>query len=422
MNKKFLALVLALMMVLSLSIIPAWADEDNVPLTEEPLDAEGVLRFEGLAERMRSHYYTILALEENIATIRASDYEKMEEQLRDGLNKIADAQWQALSPDLSGLGPVGEMLGPIASMMGASTAQSLQTQYDAMREQFDAIRSGELQQDHADLIRQIENAENTIVMMGETMYLTRLALEDNMTALDRQAAALERTIEEMELRYQLGQISALTLNEVKSGKTQLESVRQTLQMNLDSISRQLNAMVGEDLTANLSVERVDWVNADQLASMDLEKDLERAKAASYDLYAAKKTLDEADEAFQDAADEYNRNEKNYEYVQAEHVWQAAQYTYHAEVQNFELTFRALYAQVKDNQQLVEAAKVQLACEQENYNVDELKYQQGNISHNALLTAHDDLQAAQDAVTSAEYDLLTAYNNYRWAVDFGLLNG
>ena len=49
-----------------------------------------------------------------------------------------------------------------------------------------------------------------------------------------------------------------------------------------------------------------------------------------------------------------------------------------------------------------------------------KYKDSLIRSIAIFSG--DEQAAQDAVTSAEYDLLTAYNNYRWAVDFGLLNG
>lgn len=45
-----------------------------------------------------------------------------------------------------------------------------------------------------------------------------------------------------------------------------------------------------------------------------------------------------------------------------------------------------------------------------------------ISRNAYLEASDTLTTAREKVTSAKYDLFTAYNNYRWAVDEGLLNG
>ena len=53
---------------------------------------------------------------------------------------------------------------------------------------------------------------------------------------------------------------------------------------------------------------------------------------------------------------------------------------------------------------------------------QLRYEQGTISENALHTAEDELYTAQDTVSGAERDLFTAYNNYRWAVDYGLLAG
>ena len=52
---------------------------------------------------------------------------------------------------------------------------------------------------------------------------------------------------------------------------------------------------------------------------------------------------------------------------------------------------------------------------------ELKYQQGTISKNSLLDAKDDLDDAQYAVDTAKRNLFTAWNNYQWAVEKGILN-
>ena len=60
-------------------------------------------------------------------------------------------------------------------------------------------------------------------------------------------------------------------------------------------------------------------------------------------------------------------------------------------------------------------------EESNYAADQLKYEQGTISKNTLLTAQDDLESARDTVATAERNLFSAYNNYRWAVDHGILN-
>jgi outer membrane protein TolC len=51
----------------------------------------------------------------------------------------------------------------------------------------------------------------------------------------------------------------------------------------------------------------------------------------------------------------------------------------------------------------------------------MKYEQGTISKNTLLSAEDDLHAAEDTVQNAAIDLFSAYNTYCWAVQHGILN-
>lgn len=412
MKKRWTVLLLALAMLSALAV-GALADEQKKDETaaEETAqtapDAEGTLRFENLSARMKTGYYTVMSLEENIAAIECIDYDKMYEDLRDGLNQIAEAQWMMLQ--IPGAGET-------------YTYKSLQDQYDTLRKTFDDIKDGKLQQDNADLVRQLRDAENQLLMAGQTLYINLLGLEDQSAALTRQTAALDRTIEEVKLRYELGQVSAMTLQQTEAGKTQAESGKAALDAAAAQLRRQLNAMTGEELTAPLTLNALPEVTAEQLAAMDVEKDLEKAKAVSYDLYAAKLTLDDADEEYKDKAGDLGYNEDNYEYIAVKHRWQAAQYTYNAAVQNFELSFRSLYDSVQSYASALNAAKVSLECERSDLAAAQLRYEQGTISENALHTAEDELYTAQDTVSGAERDLFTAYNNYRWAVDYGLLAG
>ena len=412
MKKRWTALLLALAMLSALAV-GALADEQKKDETaaEETAqtapDAEGTLRFENLSARMKTGYYTVMSLEENIAAIECIDYDKMYEDLRDGLNQIAEAQWMMLQ--IPGAGET-------------YTYKSLQDQYDTLRKTFDDIKDGKLQQDNADLVRQLRDAENQLLMAGQTLYINLLGLEDQSAALTRQTAALDRTIEEVKLRYELGQVSAMTLQQTEAGKAQVESGKAAIDAAVAQLRRQLNAMIGEELTAPLTLNALPGVTAEQLAAMDVEKDLEKAKAVSYDLYAAKLTLDDADEEYKDKAGDLGYNEDNYEYIAVKHRWQAAQYTYNAAVQNFELSFRSLYDSVQSYASALNAAKVSLECERSDLAAAQLRYEQGTISENALHTAEDELYTAQDTVSGAERDLFTAYNNYRWAVDYGLLAG
>ena len=411
MKKRWTALLLALAMLSALAV-GALADEQDKEKTaaEETAqtapDAEGTLHFENLSARMRTGNYTLLSLEENIAAIECIDYDKMYEDLRDGLNSIASAQW--------GLIQMGQ---------GESyTYETLTQRYDALRKTFDDIKEGKLQQDNADLVRQLRNAQASLLAAGESLYVGLLALEDQSAALTRQTAALDRTIEEVKLRYELGQVSAMTLQQTEAGKAQVESGKAAIDAAAAQLRRQLNAMIGEELTAPLTLNALPGVTAEQLAAMDVEKDLEKAKAVSYDLYAAKLTLEDADEEYKDKAGDLGYNEDNYEYIAVKHQWQAAQYTYNAAVQNFELSFRSLYDSVQSYASALNAAKVSLECERSDLAAAQLRYEQGTISENALHTAEDELYTAQDTVSGAERDLFTAYNNYRWAVDYGLLAG
>ena len=412
MKKRWTALLLALAMLSALAV-GALADEQDKekPAAEETAqttpDAAGTLRFENLSARMKTGYYTVMSLEENIAAIECIDYDKMYEDLRDGLNQIAEAQWMMLQ--IPGAGET-------------YTYKSLQDQYDTLRKTFDDIKDGKLQQDNADLVRQLRDAENQLLMAGQTLYINLLGLEDQSAALTRQTAALDRTIEEVKLRYELGQVSAMTLQQTEAGKAQVESGKAAIDAAVAQLRRQLNAMIGEELTAPLTLNALPGVTAEQLAAMDVEKDLEKAKAVSYDLYAAKLTLDDADEEYKDKARDLGYNEDNYEYIAVKHRWQAAQYTYNAAVQSFELSFRSLYDSVQSYASALNAAKVSLECERSDLAAAQLRYEQGTISENALHTAEDELYTAQDTVSGAERDLFTAYNNYRWAVDYGLLAG
>ena len=410
MKKRWTALLLVLAMLSALAV-GALADEQKKDETaaetaQTAPDAEGTLRFENLSARMKTGYYTVMSLEENIAAIECIDYDKMYEDLRDNLNLIADYQWGMIQ----------------AGQSGSYAYETLEQRYDNARKTFDDIKEGKLQQDNADLVRQLRNMQDSLTAMGESLYVNLLSLEDQSAALTRQTAALDRTIKEVKLRYELGQVSAMTLQQTEAGKAQVESGKAAIDAAAAQLRRQLNAMIGEELTAPLTLNALPEVTAEQLASMDVEKDLEKAKAVSYDLYAAKLTLDDADEEYKDKAGDLGYNKDNYEYIAVKHQWQAAQYTYNAAVQNFELSFRSLYDSVQNYASALNAAKVSLECERSDLAAAQLRYEQGTISENALHTAEDELYTAQDTVSGAERDLFTAYNNYRWAVDYGLLAG
>ena len=342
---------------------------EGSPALEEPEyipDPVGSLSFQNLETRMREGNLSMLALEENIQSIQVTDFDKMYEDLRKGLNGIASAQWMMTS------------LGQGGSYASAAMSQS----YASMRETF-ALAEMEL--------------------TGQS--------------LDRSLAALDRSLQELELRHQMGQISSLTLKQAQGGRVSLVSGQQTLDMNMENLNIQLELMAGGELTGQTRLGPLPAVTPEQLGTMDLEKDLEAARETSYSLYAAKLALDGARDAYWDAGGSpYYENDTRYQFQSAKHTWQAAQHTYNAAVQNFETAFRTLYLQVKDYQQVLAAARTSLAVEEDSFAAAQLKFEQGTISQNALLEAKD-----QVCVVGWVTAVSPATTHYRWAVDRGILN-
>ena len=381
--------------------------EEQAPAEEYIPDPVGSISFTNLEHRLRENNLNLLALEESIQSIEAIDYEKMTDDIRKQINQIAQAQWGMITGIPGGIGSIA--------------ASSMDAAYDSLRDTFDDLKDGKIQKDNAAVIRQLENAQEQIVMAAESLYVALVDLELNDSALDRQLTALDRTIREMELRYELGHISSQTLRQTQASRTALVSGQQTLEMNISNYKAQLEMLIGAEQTGNIQLQGLPQVTSQQLEEMDLEADLAAAKEVSYDLFAAQRTLEDAQEDFKDAGKDYNYNEKKYQYVSAQHTWESAQYTYQATLQSFENSFRSLYLQVKDYKQVLDAARTALAVEQDNYSVAQLKHSQGSLSDNGLLEAEDKVKSAQETVEGAEVDLFTAYHNYRWAVDYGILN-
>lgn len=441
MRKRILAFVLAAALIGSLLVTAAVAEEDGAPAetaqsgesapmenqsgetaavtdgestageTQEPQqdaqteipapDPVGQLSFANLENRMRENNLTILMLEESIASIDEIDFDKQIDDLRQQLNKIAASI-------------------TILRLMGDSeAADALQANYDSMKAQFDQLYEGDVQDDYDAAVRQLRNTEDQMIKTAETIYINILELQNTDAQLQRSLAAMNRTVQEMELRYDLGQISTLQLQQTESGRTQLKSSLETVEMNLDNLIVQMEVMIGAEQTGALKLGEIPDVTDEQIAAMDLEKDLAAAKEVSYALFDAQKTLNDAKETYEDAIDGKGIN--SYQRKSAEHTWKAAQYTYEAAVQSFELSFRTAFNAVADQQQILKASQTALALQQDTYASMELKYQQGSISKNALQDAKDDLDDAQTAVDTARHNLFTAYRTYRWAVDKGLLN-
>lgn len=379
-------------------------------------DEVGTVTFANLERRMREKNLQLNAIEENVLIIEDIDYDDLYEDLRKQLNEIAKMQWGLVTiPDAAIAG------GMVSGFERDKSLDQLDQAYDATRDAFDSIKDGEMQKDNADIVWKLNSLEDQIVMGGEALYVALAGLEIKEAGLQRQLTALNRTVEEMELRYNMGQISALQLSQVKAGRSSLVSGLETLRMNISNYKLQLEMMIGAEQTGEITLGTLPEVTVEELEKMNPEEDLLTAKTNSYALHEAALTLEDASEDYEDAGGDDYSSPDEYGYKKARHTWNSAQYTYNNTIQEFELKFRTLYAQVQDCYQIWSAALVSLDSEQHSFQAAEMKYQQGSISKNAYLDAQDTLAAAEETVKTAANDLFSMYNTYCWAVQHGILN-
>ena len=384
---------------------PNGENAPETPDVPEP-DALGTASYANLESRVRENNLTVLSLEETIASIETIDLDKVREDVLQSMNSIRTGIFQ---------------MRPLAQYDSSLnyTIDTMEQTHATLKATFDDLKSGRRQRTNDGIVMQLRNAQNQVVMGAESLYVALLEMDNTRGELTSQLAALDRTVQEMELRYAMGQISALTLQQVKSGRAALASGLATLEVNIGTYTAQLENLLGAEITGELKLSEVPEITDGQIAAMDMEKDLETSRANSYELYNAAMTLDDAEEAWEDVKDQYKA--KNQMRISGQHTWQAAQYTYEATVQGYELRFRTVYNAVADYRQILTAQEAALELQRDTYAAQELKYQQGTISQNALLEARDTLAAAENDVTTAKHNLFTAYRAYRWAVDFGVLN-
>lgn len=361
-------------------------------------DAQGTVSWENLKSRIQTGNLSTMALAESIESLDAIDYEIMRQDLLDQLNSLAQLKFY-----------IG-MSGGTATYEGAL--------YDSAKERFEDFKEGKLQQDDADSKRQLQNAANQILMGGESLYLSILSLEATADTATRELSALNRSIEDTQLRATLGMASASELQALELSRSNAETQLQSIHTTIHTQKAQLQALLGEKITGNITLVGQPVLPATALASMDYEASLDAAKLASWSLRSAEKDLEDAKDAFDDAKEKYTP--LSYKYDVAEHTWNAAQLTYQSAVQDFETAFRARYDAVFECEQLLEGKKTATAYESSQLDVQKLKYELGMISQSDLYQAQDALATAQADETIAAYNLYASYSSYCWAASHGIV--
>ena len=457
-HTRVLALGLTCTALLSLAT-PAMAARQNASTTpisasgttSVTIPSDGTLAFSQIGERVKANNLTLKAAEESLKQAKAMDWDDAIDEMEDAIdnldiqisqllngstNQLATAN-AALTASLDKVSVSGEKIENLGDVInsainvsmlktlaqyGQMQAESLKSTKESLEDQLDDLK--EQKQDYQktlkDTERQIDYAADQTISGAESLYLTILSTQLQLDGLKNNTlASTQRSLKEIELRYQLGQVSKLTLTQVQNGYESLESSITSLENTVSTLYSSLQSLMGDVPTGKLQLLDTPSVTANELSYLNYASDLAKAKEKSYTLYTADRAVEDAEDAMNDARRDEGKN--SYQYKMAEYAYQSSLYKKDAAVASFEASFLNLYKAIAPAQTALAEKQSALAYEQQMYAVAEKKYQLGNLSANALQDEKDTLDSAQRDVEAAQLDLFTAYHSYNQAVKLGLVS-
>lgn len=457
-HTRVLALGLTCTALLSLAT-PAMAARQNTSTTpisasgttSVTIPSDGTLSFSQIGERVKANNLTLKAAQESLKQAQAMDWNDAIDEMEDAIDDLdfqisqllngsteqlkkaqADlttslSEISVVDNKLTGLEKVIKNTVALSTLSSFSQysqmqAASLKASKESLEDQLDDLK--EQKQDYQktlkDTERQIDYAADQTISGAESLYLTILSTQLQLDGLKNNTlASTQRSLKEIELRYQLGQVSKLTLTQVQNGYESLESSITSLENTVSTLYCSLQSLMGDVPTGKLRLLDTPSVTANELSYLNYASDLSKAKENSYTLYTADRAVEDAEDAMNDARRDEGKN--SYQYKMAEYAYQSSIYKKDAAVASFEASFLNLYKAIAPAQTALAAKQSALAYEQQMYAVAEKKYLLGNLSANALQDAKDTLDSAQRDVDAAQLDLFTAYHSYDQAVKLGLVS-
>ena len=275
----------------------------------------------------------------------------------------------------------------------------MQTQLAQLESQLEELKNT----DYEPYEKQFESIENQLVMAAQATYAGLMTIQQNYIVTVQQSDLTNVTYNEMQTRFQLGQISQQQLDQARLAKTQTDSAIQSLYLTLRNAKEDLSVMLGREPSRSYMLDTIPAVTPDMLALLDLDADMERGKEKSYDIYAAERAVEEAEDLDRDTD---GREEQI----------RAAEYKLESAEDNFEQNFTKLFRAVYEKNRLLSVAYEAFEYQNEVTQTEKLKYDLGTISRNTYIQAQVNQAVAESNVKLAQIDLFSAYMQYQWACE------
>ena len=409
---------------LSVSGVAGLGASAAIDVTLDTLEREGInaappvqdaqnIGFTGLEKTVRANNLTIQSFHKTLAGIANTDLDAQffmqELQYQAQLNQYK-TEYDAYDRYVQALQALGSSDGAVeAQLQLAMTLRTLaQKGMESMQMTIDGLDDAQeaaqdqLDETYAETKAQLDNTANQIVVGAQTAYLGIISTREGIETLDRNLAALDRQIAAVEKQVELGMAAPLTLENLQQSRRSVAAQRETLELVQQTAENQLSLLCGNTAGTTVKPTVAPTVTSKQLSDMNYTTDLAQAMENSYSIWSAQNAVRKASNDYED------------DVTSTVDAYEAAKLTLENTEGSVTNSFRQMYLDVQDKKRLLDEAQAAYDMEEKNFAVDQLQYDRGMISQMDYLTAQDDLAAKQDAVTTAEHDLFTAYNTYDWA--------
>ena len=411
--KRIVSLVLTVMLLVMLSATPTMAEvldtvqlpeqEGAVVLTSRAVEADAsapLLAFVDLRDTMEDNNYMVRSLKAQLDDLQDMDLSELDgavgmlEQLAAGLNTTQTAVNAALS-QLQKLPEVDPNLiltyNALSATLKADTIL-LDSQIASLESQIESAESSvELGQDT------IYNAIDQMVKGAETLYIGIATMENAVADIQRGLDTLDRAVAIYETQLELGMASEYDVESMKYQRTSVASQMEALKFQIKTSKIMLEGLCGMEINGNVRLGELALPTAEEISGVDYDGTLYRATQRNLDVISARAENDADDD--DDAA---------------------TSYAVHAAEDTFAYNYKITCLTVGEKQRLVEMAGETVAFQERTFEITAKKYELGMISYEEYMAGQSELLQAKSDLYTAQLELFSAYRNYVWARDKGIV--
>ncbi|GEM_PF-3854810 len=294
--------------------------------------------------------------------------------------------------------------GMIAALEGKATSNLMQLSFAAnsLKAQAQTMKAPE-KEEIEETGWQLDQVNCMLVTAVQSMYVSYLSTERQLEDMRQSAAVMDRNLEAMKLRYELGQVTILDLEALENQRKSLRSAISSLESGLKTLKGEINMQLGRAFDAPLELKPLASPDLTYAEKLDRPADLQKAKNASYALKLKRRAIDDADDTeYEDQ--KYNTFKRDYE----NKVMDA-----NTEEETIRFTQAKLIDAMDEKKRALDIEQDQLELEKDKLAVSELKYDLGEISEIDLLSARLSLGSQEVKVQNASDALSSAIQTYKW---------